>query len=104
MFVPVPKDVCPLDALADLGSITKNARIYIGKNAVEKLRKNAFRGFHRGEETLRWEATEKYPSTLLMITKVCEDFFKVTYISTTDIAFTTETHNPNVIIFVEMAE
>lgn len=104
MLITVPMDKCPLDVLAELGEQTKNARIYLGKSAVEKLRKTAFRSFCRGEERLSWKATDKFPATAIEFAPVCEDWFKVSYISASDIAFTSEPFFPKLVISLDMAE
>lgn len=105
MLKIVPMDKCPLDVIAEMGELTKNARIYLGKSAIEKLRTTAdSRSFFRGEERLLWEATDKFPATAIEFAPVCEDWFKVSHISASDIAFTFEPSTHTIVISLDMAE
>ena len=105
MLKIVPFDKCPLDVLQEMGEITKNARIYLGNNAVNKLRATADnRYIINGQEYMLWKATDKFPSTEIRIYRVCEDWFKVFCIFCSDIAYTSEKLNPDIVIFLEMED
>lgn len=105
MFKPIPEDKCPLDVIAEMGEEVKNARIYLGKNAVKKLRSTADLQHSDGPfERLVWDATDAYPASLIRIIPVCEDFFLVKKIIADDIAFKENPENPERIIFLEMED
>ena len=105
MIKVVPQDICPLDVIAEMGELTKNARIYLGKEAIEKLRGNAniMSIVRHKHEQLVWNATDKFPATLIEFYPICEDWFKVCRISASDIAFTFDPLNPDLVISLEMA-
>lgn len=106
----IPKTKCPLDFIAEMGEITKNARIYLGTRAMEKLSKTADSDdFLEDEkvgffERFLWEETGKYPETILEITPGFDDWWKVIRISASDIAFETDSEEPSEIIYLEMEE
>jgi len=117
MLKVVPKDTSPLTVISEMGDLTNNARIYLGKKAVERLRLEAdaisFRngwaiekngGFSCLFEKFDWSETEGFPKTAIEIRPVCEDWFKIFSIKSKNIAFTFEPWVPKRIITIEMEE
>ena len=100
----VPKDKCPLDILAELGERTAESWIFLHANAINKLRATC----NREEEsaasfTLRWDACEKYPETVLNISEAyigC--WYMVNTIFADDIAFKCHSYDPAEIFFLKM--
>lgn len=109
MFKSIPENTCPLNVIAEMGEEVKNARIYLGKKAVENLRNTAdlnrlYGDFEKVINKLFWEKNDEYPSTLMKITSVCDDFFLVLEITADDIAFKKNPEYPKRIIFLEMED
>ena len=111
----VPKDKCPLDVLAEMGSQTANAWIFLHKNAVEKLRStadqvNEFPSMIEFQSEFKWNATPEYPATLLQITHLPkivnsrEEWIKVYRIKASDIAFEYSASDPEYLFFLKMEE
>lgn len=104
----VPKDKCPLDFIAELGAQTAISWLFLHKNAIEKLCKTAdsFSG-HIGRRRLTWEATEKYPRTVLEYDDsgvAGYTWFNILYIEASDIAFRRSPSTPAYLFFLEMEE
>jgi len=105
----IPNDVCPLNAIAEMGDEAKNARIYLGGKAVEKLLNtideiNAPQDFEGMR--LVWDGTDEYPETVLDIDNVFEDWWKIYRISASDIAFECDPseigEEPTEVIYIEI--
>ena len=101
----VPKDKCPLDVLAEMGGRVSNSWIFLHKNAVEKLWITAdiIDKFPLIIQ-MQWAQTPKYPATLLSIINLNEEWFKVSKINATDIAFKIAPSDPEQIFFLKMEE
>lgn len=102
----VPKDKCPLDVLAEMGSATIISWIFLHKNAIEKLVKTAdsICGF-AGHTQLSWKATDKYPETVLVYDDIGSNtWFKVLRINASDIAFVYAPDSPAYLFFLEMED
>ena len=97
----VPKDKCPLDVLAEMGSQTANAWIFLHTNAVEKLRSTADTITTNGPLKMYWKETEKYPSTTILLEPKAK-WYRVCHIKAEDIAFEYEPHDPKYIFFLKM--
>lgn len=117
MLKIVPADMSPLTVIAELGKLTQNARIYLGKKAIEKLRLEAdeisFRrgwaiekdgGFSCEFEKLDWDETSDFSKTTIEFRPICDDWFKVFCIKSKSIAFSFEPRIPKHVITIEMAE
>lgn len=106
--IPVPKDKCPLDVLAEMGERTKNAWIFLHQNALEKLLSTADEKSVTGKlayHELRWNATEEFPATSVCIEHNTQtDWLKVVGITATDIAFSLYPNDPEDIYFLKMGE
>ena len=111
-FIRVPLDKCPLDVLADLGEETRFSRIFLHKNAIEKLVSTAdihdvLPYFHH---RLKWNATEKYPETTVITASwyLREgkykklDWIQVMSISATDIAFECVPEKTAIVFYLKM--
>ena len=106
----VPRDTCPLDMLAEMGDQIKYAWIYLHSNAVDKLIHSDGVSSEEGEEegtlVLRWEATEDFPETKILI-DICgthTDWKPIIGISASDISFTLIPTDPEDIFFFKMEE
>lgn len=105
MFKTIPKNECPLNFIANMEEETENARFYLGKNAVEKLRSTAdFQNYRGAYERLFWEETDECYSALIKIIPVCEDFFLIAEITADEIDFKKNPKSPEYIFFLEMEE
>ena len=101
----VPSDKCPLDVIAEMGDVTKNARIYLEKSAIEKLRSTAdSKIFVNHMERLSWNPTDDFPETVIEFYPILENWFRVYRISASDIAFKRELSDPTIIIHLIMEE
>lgn len=101
----VPKDKCPLDVLAEMGSQTARAWIFLHQNARAKLKKTAnYVDGCRGYEELGWNATEKYPSTVIRLECTTDDWMRIYYIKADDIAFDHEVSDSKYIFFLKKAD
>lgn len=106
----VPKDKCPLDVLAEMGERTKNSWIFLDTSALQKLLlsdgcKPWYRKHDTLTATLKWEATDEYPETsVLMEVPTPRGWGKILSIKAEDIAFTISTDDPEDIFFLKMAE
>ena len=104
-LIIVPEGKCPLDVLAELGRITRNARIFLHKNAVEKLRTTADAvDLCRGYLGMSWKATEKFPATAITLKCSKEEWNRVIHIKASDIAFEHEVRRPEYLFFLQMEE
>lgn len=106
----VPKDKCPLDVLAEMGERTRNAWIFLHRNAFEKLQHSddvsGEVGKKQGTYVLMWEATEIYPETKIVV-DVCgmnTDWKPITSIQASDIAFNLMPADPEEVYFLKMDE
>ena len=100
----VPKDKCPLDVLAEIGTQTANAWIFLHKNAVEKLRTTADEIIDAVDFLkMYWSGTEKYPSTTILLEGTAT-WYKVSTIEADDIAFKQSVSDPEHIFFLQMEE
>ena len=104
----VPKDKCPLDVLAEMGERTKNAWIFLHKNAVEQLSDSANTFEYEGRNSyynLHWDATEDHPETgVLFDFSTQVEWCCVIMISASDIAFVRQPADPEDIYFLKMGE
>ena len=100
----VPKDKCPLDVLAELGSKTRNAWIFLHKTAIEKLQKTADTIERGSFVVMEWKETEKYPATIIWVENTKRDWSRVPQINASDIAFHYEPYSPEYIFFLQMAD
>ena len=108
--IKVPKDKCPLDKLAEMGESIRNSWIFLHENAYERLLKSEGAKPSGGDSVNRnkttcimWDATEKYPSTVLY----CEvpeknGWGKIVGIVADDIAYRSCPINPKAIFFLKM--
>lgn len=106
----VPRDKCPLDVLSEMGEQIKEAWIFLHSNAVNKLTHSdgvsCEEGRKEGTLILRWEATEDYPETRIVV-DICgtpTDWKPIISISASDIAFTLIPVDPEDIFFLKMEE
>ena len=83
----VPKDKCPLDVLAELGSKTGKAWVFLHTTAIEKLLKTADTVDCFGSFQIEWKETEKYPATTILVEDTKKDWSRVCRINASDIAF-----------------
>ncbi len=103
----VPENKCPLDVLAEMGEITRNAWIYLHENAVEKLLSETPNSFNDQEcslyFTFGWNATEKFPDTSISISQQTFGEWRLIYkIKADDISFKALVKNPEDIFFLQM--
>lgn len=102
----VPKDKCPLDILADLGSRTENAWIYFHKNVVEKLQEtcNKYAKYDHCIN-LTWYTTKEKPGRRVHIREKEGGCWQPVYfIIAENIAFDTRVDDPDEIFFIKMDE
>ena len=99
----VPKDKCPLDVLAELGSKTGNAWIFLHTTAIQKLLKTADT-VESFPFLIEWKETEKYPATTILVEVTKKDWSRVCRINASDIAFKDEPNDPEYIFFLKMAD
>ena len=106
----VPKDKCPLDVLAEMEERTKDAWIFLHRNAFEKLKNSEGVSVKEGNKVgtlvFTWEATEEYPETRIVV-DVCgmtTDWKPIILISASDIAFNLMPGDPEDIYFLKMDE
>jgi hypothetical protein len=103
----VPQDKCPLDVLAEMGEKTRHAWIYLHANAIAKLLKTVDsidENSGNKQYQYTWNATEKYPRTVLTIDNSSYPWFKVKAIDASDIIFRNAPSDPNDIFFIKMEE
>lgn len=101
----VPQGMCPLDFLSTQGDKIKNAWLFMEHAVYRDL-------LDRCEDreialylsvSLKWEATEKYPSTeICMKGQTDLNWFFVTKIDAEDIAFTKPPKEPEDVFFIVM--
>lgn len=102
----VPKDMCPLDFLADLGERIKNVKLLFHGNVFNKLIHSqgvSHEEISKDLYELTWEATEDYPETKLTINLDLGEWHTVYSISADDIAFEKLPVNPESTIRLKMA-
>lgn len=104
----VPKDKCPLDVLAELGDRTKDAWIFVHSNVVRKMGQTADYDRLDGNniKIFYWNKTAKYPATTLFLdtNRKIFNYFLVTAIEASDIAFKLMLDEPAEIFFLKMEE
>jgi len=106
----VPKNVCPLDFLAQLGERTADAWIFFDESVYDNLLNSSgvivsFRDFESRERHLLWEETEEYPKTEVFLLIPEEGGWgRVKSISAIDIAFDCWRPDPKEIFFLKMEE
>ncbi len=105
----VPKDKCPLDVLAELGDRTKNAWIFMHSSVVRKMKDTADYERLWGDNNIKvfsWSKTDKYPATTLFLDtrRAIFNYFLVTQIDASDIAFRAMFDEPAEIFFLKMEE
>jgi len=101
----VPKDKCPLDVLAELGSKTENAWIFLHASAIERLQKTA--DTIKSNELIRemeWKQTINYPASAISFEVTAKYWSRVYRINASNIAFNYEPCNPECILFLKMAD
>ena len=100
----IPKDKCPLDVIAELGSQARNAWIFLHDNAVTHLEETASYVSVNDEcQKMTWCATKSYPATVLRIEKNALSIWaKVYEIDASDIAFEKAPMDPENIFFLKM--
>lgn len=104
-IIYVPQDKCPLDAIAELGSQTAKAWIFLHQNARAKFEKTAdYRNGCRGYEEFGWNATEKYPSTVIRLERTTGTWIRTYCIEADDIAFDCEVPDPKYLFFLKMGD
>ena len=101
----VSKDKCPLDTIAEMGSKTAKAWIFLHRNAIDKLRSTAdivdgCTGFLK----MVWKETEKYPATTVYVENGGTEWIRVYYINASDIAFDYEPLDPKYLFFLKMED
>ncbi len=105
----VPKDMCPLDFLAEMKERCKHAWIFMHKSVVSKLTGSEGVDVASGINKchiLTWEATEEYPETKLVISAFeSQGWYTVISIKADDIAFKEidKIEDPECIIRLKMA-
>ena len=101
----VPKDKCPLDILAEMGKETRNAWIFLHRNAVNKLISSAdLTVIDAKFYELHWEATDEVPETKVIIrAEVGVDWLQILSIEADDIAFKERNADPADILFLRMS-
>ena len=106
--IPVPKEKCPLDVLAEMGERTKNSWIFFHYNLVESLCRTAeVDTDHPSYIMCEWKATKDFPRTLLYIEEflgTAKVWIKVLRIDAVDIAFSIPSADPEDIYFLKMDE
>lgn len=102
----VPKDKCTLDVLVDMGERTRNAWIFLHKNAIELLCDTADDVLLKEEGVLDvfWNKTDTYPETNIIIQAYKPFWSKVYEIKANDIAFTISPDDPEDIFFLKREE
>lgn len=104
----VPKDKCSLDVLAELKEKTKDSWIFLHRNVVEKLISTADNQNWRinsGFLELTWNATAKFPETLVWIEyDISKEWLEVYRIDADDIEFKIPAEDPENIFFLKMEE
>lgn len=99
----VPPDKCFLDALAEMGERIRNAGIFIHSHFIEDAKKDPSCHWIQDESTITfsWEATEKYPKTVITLTKAEKiPYYEAISISAVDICFTEKVQSPDFLLFV----
>lgn len=106
----VPQGMCPLDFLSTQGDKIKNAWLFMDQDVYHDL-------FTRCKNkemtsflivTLKWEATEEYPSTEIFVKKHYHNdkkfgtWYFITKIQAEDIAFKEAPTEPEEIFFIKM--
>ena len=100
--IMVQQDKCPLDVLAEMGEQIRNSWIFLHGNAIKKLEKTAsLIEKKKGYCILVYEKTEKYPETMLGVTKI-DAWYLVQCIKAEDIAYNCRPFNPQDIFFLQM--
>lgn len=106
----VPTDKCPLDVLAEMGERIRNSWIFLHENALKKLSKtcnlhHSINTVHDADsEYMQWNATEKFPETVLFYSVPNITWGKIQCIKATDIAYGTCPSDPEDIFFLKMDE
>ena len=108
----VPKDMCPLNKLAEMGESIRKSWIFLHQNAYDRLVKSEGAKPSGGDSVNRnkttciiWEATDEYPKTVVF----CEvpepnGWGKITAITVDDIAYGNCPIDPEEVLFLKMAE
>lgn len=106
--ITVPKEKCPLDVLAEMGSQTSGAWIFFTENTAKTLKDSSDSNQQYNDDTyiLRWNATAEYPQTSAII-RECDllglgIFYHVLLIEATDIAFKSVTAFPDKLLILCM--
>ena len=108
----VPKDMCPLNKLAEMGESIRKSWIFLHQNAYDRLLKSEGAKPSGGDSVNRnkttciiWEATDEYPKTVVF----CEvpdksGWGKIVSIEAEDIAYGDCHIDPETIFFLKMEE
>ena len=86
----VPKDMCPLDFLAEMGQTTEKAWLFLHRSCISDLEQSDGVTIVQGNYNsfiLTWEATEEYPETTLVYGRFSPEWHHVISIKADDIAF-----------------
>ena len=108
----VPKDKCPINLLAEMGESIRNSWIFLHENAYVRLITSKGAKISGGDSVnhnkticIIWEATDKYPETVVFCEKPeVHGWGKVTAITADDIAYGNCPIDPEDIFFLRMAE
>lgn len=110
--IKVPKDMCPLDKLSEMGECIRNSWIFIHRNAYERLLRSEGAKPSGGDSVNRnkttcimWEATKEYPCTVIYCEIPEENGWgRINAIAASDIAYGGCPVDPKAVFFLKMAE
>ena len=109
----VPKDMCPLNKLAEMGESIRKSWIFLHQNAYDRLVKSEGAKPSGGDSVNRnkttciiWEATKEYPKTVVFCeVPEAQGWGKITGIEAEDISYSMICPiDPEDIFFLKMAE
>lgn len=106
-IITVRKDKCPLDILAGMGGSIANSWIYLHVNCIEKLKNSEgveiTENLDYNRFSLRWEGTEDFPETYVVIEEVSgTEWTSVYLVSASDIQYNGRVPDPDSLYFLKM--
>lgn len=100
--VKVPKKKCPLDIISEMGEDAKKFRFFMDQAGLDQLRKSADSLTSIFDDSiLEWKATDKYPSTKLVLSRSYGKWYMIKEIEAKDIFFRKISKNVEDNIFLE---
>lgn len=105
--IEIPRDMCPLDVIAEMGEKAEGCGIFLSNSVMRKLIKSegSIMENHDGDVVMIWSATDKHPETKIVVRKSSfTDWNLIIRIEAEDICFKKIPPDPEKLVFLTMGK